>query len=81
MQVPRALLERTGQSLDEHVLGCLAELGFNLDEIDISDWEDRKTKKVFIAAAILGQMIYQGVSRKEKHVSVTMKTRNIYEVI
>jgi hypothetical protein len=53
-------LERTEQDLKEHVQRCVAELMFNLDEVGISDWEDRKTKTVIVTAAMLGQTI-QGV--------------------
>jgi hypothetical protein len=48
----------------------VADLVFNLDEVDISDWEYRKTKKVVVPAAMLGQMIHHKVSRKVKHISV-----------
>jgi hypothetical protein len=42
----------------------------NLDEVRISDWEDRKTKKVITIAAMFGQTIHHGVSRNVKHISV-----------
>jgi hypothetical protein len=29
---------------------CMGEFGFNLDEDDMSDWENRKTKKVVTSA-------------------------------
>jgi hypothetical protein len=44
---------------------------FHLDEVGISDWEDRITKKVIALAAMLGQTIHHGVSRNVKHISVT----------
>jgi hypothetical protein len=46
LQGPRAFFEKTIQDLHEYVQGCIAELVFNLDEVSIADWEDRKTKKV-----------------------------------
>jgi hypothetical protein len=46
-QVPRVFLERTVADRNEHVQGCTAELVFNLNEVDISDWEDRKTKNLW----------------------------------
>jgi hypothetical protein len=48
----------------------VADLVFNLDEVGISDWEDRKTKKVVVPAAMLGQTIHHGVSRQVKRISV-----------
>jgi hypothetical protein len=48
----------------------VADLVFNLDEVGISDLEGRKTKKVVVPAAMLGQTIHHGVSRKVKHISV-----------
>jgi hypothetical protein len=48
LQVSRMFLERTEQNLKEHIQGCVAELVFNLDEVGISDWEDRKTKTVIL---------------------------------
>jgi hypothetical protein len=62
-QVPRVFLKRTIQDLDDYVQGCLAELVFNLDEVSVSDWEDRKTKAVILPAGVRGQTIHPGVSR------------------
>jgi hypothetical protein len=31
------------------VQGCIHDLVFNLDEIGVSEWEDRKSKKVVVA--------------------------------
>jgi hypothetical protein len=42
----------------------------NPDEVGISDWEDRKMKKVIVPAAMLGQTTYDGVSRNVKHILV-----------
>ena len=72
LQVPRVFLERTVQDLSEHVQGCVAELVFNLDEVGISDWEDRKakTKTVIVPATMRGQTIHHEISRTVKHISV-----------
>jgi hypothetical protein len=50
----------------------VAELMFNLDEVGISDWEDRKTKTktVIVPATMRGQTIYHEISRTVKHISV-----------
>jgi hypothetical protein len=42
-------LERSVQNLNEYVHGWTAELVFNLDEVGISDWEDRKARKVVVS--------------------------------
>jgi hypothetical protein len=69
-QLPGVFLERISQDLHEYIQGCVAEFVFNLDEVGISDWEDRKTKKVIALATMFGQTIYHGVSRNVKHISV-----------
>jgi hypothetical protein len=63
-------MERTVQNLKEHVHGCVAELVFNLDEVGISDWEDRKTKTVIVPATMSGQTIHHEIFRTVKHISV-----------
>jgi hypothetical protein len=69
-QVPRMFLERTVQDLKEHVKGCMVQLVFNLDEVGISDWEDRKTKTALVPATMRGRMIHHEISRNVKHISV-----------
>jgi hypothetical protein len=69
LQVPRAFLERTAQDLNDHVQGSISELIFNFDQVGISDWQDRKPKKV-VPAAMFDQTIDHGVSRNLKSVSV-----------
>jgi hypothetical protein len=45
---------------------------FNLDEVGISDWEDRKTKTktVIVPATMRGQTMHHETSRTVKHISV-----------
>jgi hypothetical protein len=63
-------LERTVQDLSEHIQGCVAEPVFNLDEVGISDWEDRTTKTVAVPAAMVGQTRHHEISRMVKPISV-----------
>jgi hypothetical protein len=63
-------LETTVQNLKEHIQWCVAELVLNLDEVDISDWEGRKTNTVMVRAMTRGQMIHHEISRTVKHISV-----------
>jgi hypothetical protein len=46
------------------------ELVFNLDKVCMSEWEDRKEKKVIVSMTIGGQTIYHGASRNLKQISV-----------
>jgi hypothetical protein len=70
LQVARAFLESILRELNEHVQGCVSELVFNLDEVGISDWEDRKTRKVVGPATMGRRPIHHAVSRNVKHISV-----------
>jgi hypothetical protein len=70
LQVPRAFLERMIQNSHNYIQRCLAELVFNLDEVGISDWEDRTTKRGIALATMLDQTIHHGVSRNVRHISV-----------
>jgi hypothetical protein len=48
----------------------VAELVFNLEEVGISAWEDRKTKAVIGVATMRGQAVHHGISRTLRHISV-----------
>jgi hypothetical protein len=52
------------------VQGHPAELVFNLDEVGISEWENRKIKKVIVLVSARDQTIHQKINRALKHVSV-----------
>jgi hypothetical protein len=52
------------------VHGRPTELVFNLDEVGISEWEDRKTKTVVIAKSMSEQVNHHKINRNVKHVSV-----------
>jgi hypothetical protein len=45
-------------------------LVFSLDEIDISDWEDRAPRKVIVLVAMTDQTIHHSVRRNLKHMSM-----------
>jgi hypothetical protein len=68
--VPRIFLDETVRCLGEYVHGMKVELVFNLDEVGVSEWEDRKDKKVVIPRALSGQTIHHRASRNLKHMSV-----------
>jgi hypothetical protein len=48
----------------------VVELVFNLDEVGISNWENRKAKTVIVPATMHGQTIHHEISRAVKHISV-----------
>jgi hypothetical protein len=70
LEVPRVFLDETNRCLRDHVQGMKAELVFNLDEVGISEWEDRKDKKVIVPKTMEGQTIHHRVSRNVKHISI-----------
>jgi hypothetical protein len=43
---------------------CTTKLGFNLEEADFSDWEDRKTKNIVVSAQRISN---ERVSRFQTH--------------
>jgi hypothetical protein len=63
-------LERTVENLIGHIQGCTVEPVFNLDEVGISDSEDRKTRKLIVPATMRSETIHHGISRDVKHISV-----------
>jgi hypothetical protein len=69
-QVPQAFFSRTVQNLKEYLQRCTTELVFNLEEVGVSDWEDRKTRNIIVPAAMGGRMIPHRISRNIKQISV-----------
>jgi hypothetical protein len=70
LEVPRAFLDETTRCLREYVQGMKPELVFNLDEVGMSEWEDRKVKKVIIPTFVDGQTIHHRTSRGVRHISI-----------
>jgi hypothetical protein len=62
--------DSTVQDPNEHVQAWRRELVFNGDAVDISDWEDYKTRKAVVPRATRGQTIHQRRYRNVKHLSV-----------
>jgi hypothetical protein len=46
------------------------KLAFHLDEVGMSEWEDRKEKKVIVPATMDSQMIHHPASRSVRHISI-----------
>lgn len=67
LQVPRIYLQRYLRLIPRVVVGKSLELIFNLEETGISDWEDRRSKKIVAPATLQGRDLHVAVSRKIKH--------------
>jgi hypothetical protein len=70
LEKPLCFLEETLSCLAKFVQRRPTELVFNLDEVGISDWEDRKTKSVLVPRAIAEQAGHDKRNRTLKHDSV-----------
>jgi hypothetical protein len=57
-QVPRIFLEKTIRRIHETLQGCPLDLVFNLDEVGLSDWEDRKPKKGIVPITVAAHDIH-----------------------
>jgi hypothetical protein len=58
--------------MEETVQGCIRDLVFAQDEVGVgvSEWEERKSKKVVVPTAMGSRTIYHGVNRNLKHITV-----------
>jgi hypothetical protein len=74
LQVSRVFLDETTCSMHETVQDCPPDLVFNLDEVGISDWADRKSKKLVVRITAAGSTIRHRPSRNVKHLSVVTCT-------
>jgi hypothetical protein len=52
--------------VNEHIHRYVAELVLNIDKVGISDWEDRKTRRIVVQAIMDGETIHHAVSRNVK---------------
>jgi hypothetical protein len=73
LEIPRSCLDTMGECLRQPVQDCCADLVFNLDEVGISEWEDRVARKVIVPVSMSGETIHHGVHRNLKHISVVRK--------
>jgi hypothetical protein len=69
-QVSRIFLMETICTMHETLQGCPVDLVFNLDEVGISDWEDRKPKKVVVPITVAAHNIHHRISRNVKYISI-----------
>jgi hypothetical protein len=67
LEVPRSYLDEYITSLKKIIPIVLSELVFNFDETGLSDWEDRKTKPIFVPAAGEDSTLHEPVNRNIRH--------------
>jgi hypothetical protein len=70
LEVPCAFLDDTIYFLREYVQRMKEELVFNFDEVAMSEWEDRKDKRVIVLKTMDGQTIHYRTLQKVKHISI-----------
>jgi hypothetical protein len=70
LEIPRCFLEETVWLIAQHVHGRRTELILHLDEVGISEWEDRKVKNVIVPRRSGGQTMNHTVNRRLKRLSV-----------
>jgi hypothetical protein len=68
LQVRQAFLDSTVQNVKEDVQRYTTKLAFNLDEVGMSDCDDRKKTNIVVQATMRGQMIRHGTSRNGKDI-------------
>lgn len=64
--VPRIYFTNYFDTMKVHIIGKVAELVFNLDEVGISPWADKKVKHVIIGKKEEKDKIYHKVNRNTK---------------
>ena len=67
--IPREYLKKHISNM-KNVGGRFSELVFNLDEVGISEYEDRRPKKVFVGTNIESTVVHHYVTRKIKHMTL-----------
>jgi hypothetical protein len=70
LEILRSFLDTMIESLHEHQSSSCAELVFSVDEVGISEWEDRAWWKVIVPVSMTGQTIHQSIHCNLKHIFV-----------
>jgi hypothetical protein len=70
LKMPSAFGDETICCLREYIQGTKAQLVLNLDEISLSEWENRKDKKVIAPTTMDGQTTCHHALRNVKHISI-----------
>jgi hypothetical protein len=75
LEVSRVFLHAGLDEFRDHVHQVCPELVFNLDEIGVSEWEDRCTRRVIVPSAMKEQTILYGLYRNPKHIYIYIYCR------
>ena len=70
MAIPREYLEKHIQNLHEVVSGTCRELLFNLDEVGLGEWEDRKIFKVIVPKFADKNSVQHSYKRNSPHITM-----------
>jgi hypothetical protein len=70
LQVPREFLLGTMSGMNDVVQSCIRDLVFNLDEVEVAEWENHKSKQVVFPSATSSQTIHHEVNQNLKHITV-----------
>jgi hypothetical protein len=70
LQVLQIFVEQIRRLVHKTLQGCPDDLIFNLDEVGISDWEDRNPKEVVVPITVAAHNIHHRISRNVKHISI-----------
>jgi hypothetical protein len=70
LQVPRVFLDETIRAMEASVQNRPADLIFNLDEVGVSEWENRNPKRVVVPRTAADHPVHHRVSRNLKHISI-----------
>lgn len=68
--IPRLFLDQHITNMKTYVSGKCSELVFNIDEVGLSEWEDRKIKKVIVPKSADRNNVYHSINRKVYHISM-----------
>jgi hypothetical protein len=69
-QVSRMFLDTILHVMEDTIHNRSMNLVFNLNEVGISEWEDRKPRKVIILITIESQLVHHTISLHLKHLSI-----------
>jgi hypothetical protein len=70
LQVPREFLIVTICEMEEAPQSSVRELASNLNELGVSEWDDRETRTVVVPAEMGSQAIHHGANRNLKHMTI-----------
>jgi hypothetical protein len=70
LEIIRVFLQAGFDEFRDHIYQAYTELVFKLNKIGISEWEDRRTRRVIVPSTMKRQTIFHGVRQNLKHIDV-----------